>query len=103
MTSLRQEVLLDSNLFEDEDQTEIQMENYVANKDSKYKRKRNKKNKASKTRKTFATSSGETDKENEERSESDDIDIELVPEKIELDKNYQEFSKVFEHFSVSNE
>lgn len=98
--SFRQEVLLDSNIFVDDDETEVEETATVKN-DTKYKRKRNKKKKGAKTPNVPITSSGETDKENDEQSGMEDIEIELVPEKIELDKNYQEFSRIFEHFKFN--
>lgn len=100
--TFRQEVLLDNNLFVDDDQAEVAQSLAGKAKDTKYKRKRNKKKKAAKNPNAAITSSGETDKENDEQSAADDIEIELVPEEIELDKNYEEFSKVFEHFKFND-
>lgn len=109
MSSMRQDLLLDSNLFVDDDSVaeEVEENGHAKDKDTgghKHKRKRNKrasKKQASKSGNGFvANSSGETDKENEESQEA--IEIELVPETIELDKNYEEFARVFEHFKVGS-
>lgn len=98
-------------MFVDDETLEEVVEGNGQNKEShKHKRKRSK-NKANKNRQQAreqtgpvgaANSGGETtDRERTDEESQEAIEIELVPETIELDKNYEEFARVFEHFKVS--
>lgn len=92
--------LLDSNLFVDDDELDqVTEENSSQQKEVKNKRKRNKKKKVPKV--VSEPVKANDDKENEAGSDEEKIEIELVPEEIKLDKNYEEFSKIFEHFRVN--
>ena len=96
--------ILDSNLFVDDDEVDQVAEENISHKEVKNKRKRNKKKKLPKVQQTVSEPMRvEDDKENEvnEENAEEKIEIELVPEEIKLDKNYEEFSKIFEHFRVS--
>lgn len=94
---------LDSNLFDDVDEetTNENDENQSQNqkKDSKNKRKRNKKKKSQRKNEPV-TNNGTNNKENHS-DDDEQIEIEIVPEEIVLDKNYAEFSKVFDHFKLT--
>lgn len=68
-------------------------------KDSRQKRKRSKKKKTQKQNNESAKQPKVSKKPDQVL---EDIDIEFVPEDIHLEKNYAEFSKVFEHFKFSN-
>lgn len=94
--------ILDSNLFVDDDEVDQVAEENISHKEVKNKRKRNKKLK--KLPKVHQPMRVEDDKENEvnEENAEEKIEIELVPEEIKLDKNYEEFSKIFEHFRFTN-
>jgi len=107
MSNLRQDLLLDSSLFVDDDRfvAEVDAKNSGKDNGAKNKRKRSKKskNKAVRRADLVGNSNGETDKESGlEDGKGDEIEIELVPETIKLEKNFEEFAKVFEHFKVSN-
>lgn len=101
--SIHQEAL-DTNLFIDDDSVDVDNEETLASvKDSKHKRKRNKKKKAPKVAAVVANNVDESNKENADQDEqmiSEEIEIELVPEEVELGQNYAEFAKVFDHFKV---
>lgn len=110
MSSMRQDLLLDSNMFVDDETPDdsTRVEENGQNKES-HKRKRNKK--ANKNRQQAskqkgldvpAHSGGETtDRERTDEESQEAVEVELVPETIELEKNYEEFARVFEHFKVS--
>ena len=107
MSNLRQDLLLDSSLFVDDDRfvAEVDAKNSGKDNGAKNKRKRSKKSKNKAVRRVdlVGNSNGETDKESGlEDGKGDEIEIELVPETIKLEKNFEEFAKVFEHFKVSN-
>jgi hypothetical protein len=109
MSNLRQDLLLDSSLFVDDDRfvAEVDAKNSGKDNGAKNKRKRSKKSKSKAVRRAdlVGNSNGETDKESgleDGKGGGDEIEIELVPETIKLDKNFEEFAKVFEHFKVSN-
>lgn len=99
---------LDSNLFDDVDDDTAnetdETQSQQQKKDSKNKRKRVKKKKSQKKHEP-ATNGNVNNIENnnnkENHSDDEDIEIELVPEEIVLDKNYAEFAKVFDHFKLT--
>ena len=105
-------LVLDSNLFDDEDDNDlVSEENSLSKpKDSMNKRKRTKKKKPQKSFDTIASLIDANEaaapvKEKEAGDENADpdtteIEIELVPEEIKLEKNFEEFSKIFDHFKV---
>lgn len=103
--SIHQEAL-DTNLFIDDDSVDVDNEETLASvKDSKHKRKRNKKKKAPKVAAVVANNVDESNKENADQDEqmiSEEIEIELVPEEVELGQNYAEFAKVFDHFKFND-
>jgi hypothetical protein len=97
---------LDNNLFDDDDQHNSETDQTTSTqqkqKDSKNRRKRNKKKKP---QKSANNAEDQSNKENnsetiDDKDQDIQIEIELVPEEIKLDKNYEEFSKVFDHFKV---
>ncbi len=105
---------LDNNLFDDEDDNDLASEeNSLSNqksKDSKNKRKRTKKKKPQKSFDTIASlidtseaavKEKEAGDENADPDNTETIEIELVPEEIKLEKNFEEFSKIFDHFKVN--
>ncbi len=100
--------VLDSNLFIDDDtgqatNEELSSSQQQARENSKHKRKRNKKKKVAANGNKENKQQQQVEEESEKPGENKDaIEIELVAEEVELDANYAEFSKVFEHFKFAN-
>ena len=100
-------ITFDDDLFVNDDGVDIETDESEKNqkqKDSKRKRNRKKKSTAiaPKSKSETITNGKHSANENGSNKENDDADIEIefVPEEITLDKNFAEFSRVFEHFKV---
>jgi splicing factor 3B subunit 2 len=99
--SLMNKNQLDDDLFEDDpysmNNDDDTNENAIKNDKKTNQRRRNRNKKKKNTTETKSVTKIEPisndDDENDEK-----IEIELVPEVIDLDANYAEFTKVFEHF-----
>ena len=106
-------ITFDDDLFVYDDEAHYETDESGKNQKQKdSKRKRNRKKKPASTaikakngpEKIIANGHDSTNESsNKENGDVDDkIEIEFVPEEITLDKNFAEFSRVFEHFKVSN-
>ena len=99
--------MLDDDLFVNDDEINRDTdENGKNSKQKDSKRKRNRKKKpVTQANKQLQHTNGTNgnhsanESSNKENDESD-IEIEFVPEEITLDKNFAEFSRIFDHFKV---
>jgi splicing factor 3B subunit 2 len=105
---INQRSMANDVLFEDVNEVDLETDDMTKNgkhKDSKRKRNRKKKSSGKKVETVVTNGNHNSSNENSNNKENDaededEIEIEFVPEEITLDKNFADFSRIFEYFKL---